>query len=335
MISWSGTFIYKIMISNYNSKTVFGRIRFLIFSFLRNVLLRMSDPTCKLEVRGKELYMPLSHNLPYYIAQFPNYDSLVERLADFIRQKYSRLIYIDVGANIGDTINFCYKNGADIFLGLEANDIYFEYCKKNVKFLKNVKLLKVICSESDGIANWTTKRIDGSATIIKDSQTSNIKTSIDSITQEQIDFNNVNFIKIDTDGHDFNVLKGSIKTIAKNKPVVLFESDVFENRNYVEEFQEIMQFFFLSGYKSALVYDTFGYLFRRIELKNSLQFTDSLFYQLTSKYYHFDFLLMKESDLRSFLLSEIPFFINSMENKTLQRNAKVAAQLYLSIDEVI
>jgi FkbM family methyltransferase len=322
------------MIANYNSKTVFGRIKFLIFSFFRNVLIRLSDPTCQLEVRGKQLFMPLSHNLPYYMAQFPNYDGLLERLADFIRQKYARLIYIDVGSNIGDTINFCYKNSVDIFLGLEANDIYFEYCKKNVKFLKNVKLLKAICSESDGIANWTTKRIDGTARIIKDPQTCNIKTSIDSIIEEEIEFDKVNFIKIDTDGHDFNVLKGARKTIAKNKPVVLFESDVFENENYVEEFQEIMQFFFLSGYKSALVYDTFGYLFRRLELNNSLQFKDSLFYQLISTCYHFDILLMKESDLKSFLLSEITFFIDRMPKKYLQRSAKVAAQAYLLPEEV-
>ena len=310
-----------------------GKINFLIFSFLRNVLIKISDPTCKLEVRGKPLFMPLSHNLPYYLAQYPNYDGLVERVADFIRQKYERLICIDVGANIGDTINFCYKNDTDIFLGIEANNTYFDYCKENVKFIKNVKLLKVICSESDGLAKWTTKRTDGSARIIDDKQTSNIKKSIDSIAQEQSDFGKVNFIKIDTDGHDFAVLKGASKTIAKSKPVILFENDVFKNINYVEEFQEIMQFFFLSGYKCAMVYDTFGYLFRRLELNNSLQFKDSLFYQLTSKYYHFDILLMKESDLRSFLLPEITFFIDRMANKTLQRTAKVAAQAYLSPDE--
>ena len=333
MISWTGTLIYKLLISSYNYSKAYGKIKFLFFSFLRKVLIKMSDPTCKMEVRGKQLYLPLSHNLPYYLAQYPNYDSLVKRLADFIRHKYARLIYIDVGANIGDTINFCYKNGADIFLGIEANDIYFDYCKKNVKFLKNVKLLKSICSESDGIVNWTTQRKDGTARIIEDNQTSNTITSIDSITQEQIEFDQVNFIKIDTDGHDFEVLRGAYKTIAKRKPAILFENDVFENKNYVEEFQETMQFFFLSGYKYALVYDTFGYLFRRIELNDSLQFNDSLFYQLTSKYYHFDILLMKESDLQEFLLFEIAFFTDGMANKILQRTAKVAAQAYLSPGE--
>lgn len=334
MISWLGTFTYKSMLSNYGAKTIFGRIQFLFFSFLRKILIQISDPACKLEVRGKLLYIPLSHNLPYYLAQYPIYDGLIERAADFVRKKYARLIYIDVGANIGDTIIFCYKNKDDLFLGIEANDFYFDYCKRNVKTLENVRLLKAICSESRGSANWTTIRVDGTARIVENKKGSSFKTSIDSITQEQLEFGKVNFIKIDTDGHDFKVLKGAAKTIVESKPVVLFECDAFGNKSYVEEFCETMQFFLLSGYKTALVYDTFGYLFRLINLNKLIQFKDSLFYQLTSKFYHFDILLMPEVELQSFLLSEIAFFTDRMADKTLQRTAEIAAQAYLSPDEV-
>ena len=41
--------------------------------------------------------------------------------------------------------------------------------------------------------------------------------------------------KVDTNGHDFEVLAGAERLISRNHPVVLFECDVFNNTNYVED----------------------------------------------------------------------------------------------------
>jgi hypothetical protein len=54
-------------------------------------------------------------------------------------------------------------------------------------------------------------------------------------------------------------------------------------------------------------------------LLNDLQgFKNLLFYQLTSNFYYFDILLMKDEDIVPFSSSEITYFINEIPNKSLQ-----------------
>ena len=42
-------------------------------------------------------------------------------------------------------------------------------------------------------------------------------------TLDSYNFNNIDFIKIDVEGHELNVLKGAVKTLKRNKPILLVE----------------------------------------------------------------------------------------------------------------
>ncbi len=61
-----------------------------------------------------------------------------------------------------------------------------------------------------------------------------IKVSVDTLDNQVEELNIVpDFIKIDVEGHEFDVLRGAVKTIEKNKPVIFFEmADGIKNRKH-------------------------------------------------------------------------------------------------------
>ncbi|UCF62695.1 MAG: FkbM family methyltransferase [bacterium] len=293
----------------------------------RSILVKLGDPSCKMKIRGRSIYLPISHPLAFNVSQHPHYDGVIERVSEFIRSREGRLIYIDVGANIGDTILFSNPQENDRVLGIDADDIYLDYLKKNVGHLRGVTLIQTICSSKDGQINGSLHRNQGTARIVENIQNHIRAQSLDTILTNNSDFKSVNFLKVDTDGYDFEVLKGAKKTILRNKPAVLFECEPNENPDYVKEMQNILKFFHENGYRSALLYDNFGYLYGRLELDDVFKFKNALFYQLTRVYYYYDILLMPEEQLQAFYSSEINFFVNQIKSDSDRLAAQQAVRL--------
>jgi FkbM family methyltransferase len=287
----------------------------------------MGDPACKMEIRDKSMHIPLSHPLAFNVTMNPHYDGVIERISEFIRARDGRLIYIDVGANIGDTILFCNPDKDDQILGIDADDLYLDYFHKNLGNLQNVKFLKAICSSSDDRLGGIIKRDQGTAKVVEDEEIIIITKTLDSIIQEYDEFNTITFLKVDTDGFDFEVLKGAENTISKNRPAVLFECELNDNEKYVEQFSSTIQLFQKCGYQSALLYDNFGYLFSRIELDNLSKFKYPLFYQLSRAYFYYDILMMPEHELQTFLKSEISFFLDQIQDKLVRNAAQFSLRL--------
>jgi FkbM family methyltransferase len=290
-------------------------------------VIKIYDFECKLVVRNQTLYIPLSHPLAFHVAKYPHYDGMIERIADFVRKKYGKLICLDVGANIGDTIKFCNPQLNDRFLGIESDSYYTKLYNKNVGYLENVELSNTICSSSDGYSALKTYRDYGTATLIEDMNLKSQTRTLDSILMDLNGFDKANFLKIDTDGYDFEVIRGAKNLIQKNKPLILFECDAFRNQNYIEEFQEIMNLFKTYGYHSAIVYDNNGFFYSIIDLDFISDFKYSLFYQLTSDFFYFDILVMTEKDYEQFYQAETSFFINEMQVNELKNTAKSAIKM--------
>ena len=286
------------------------------------------DPSCTLNIHGKYLQLPLSHQLPIYLKHHPFYDKLLSRLSDFISNKHGYLKCIDVGANIGDSIAACLKHDKDIFLAIEPDSTFNKYLHKNFGKCPNVKIMDVVCSSSSKTGIYQIDEKSGTASVISSESGRVMQTkTIDEIIKKNIEFSDANFLKIDTDGHDFKVIAGAKKIITENLPVVLFECDFFENDAYIENCMETLNFFKEVGYSSFLIYDNFGYLMGKQSLEHLSGFKHLLFYQLTSRFYYFDLLLMKEEEMKIFIILEHSFFVSKMSNKALQRVAKVSAEL--------
>lgn len=317
------TLIYKKLLASHKLS---GKL----WDLCRKIFIKLfHDPSCALNIHGKHLQLPLSHQLPIYLKYHPFYDRLLGRLSDFIYNKHGHLKCIDVGANIGDSIAACLKHDTDIFLAIEPHPTFNKYLHKNFGKCPNVKIMDVVCSSSSSKTEiYQIDKKSGTASLISSKSGRVMQTkTIDEIIKKNIKFSDANFLKIDTDGHDFKVIEGAKKIITENLPVVLFECDFFENDAYIENCMETLNFFKEVGYSSFLIYDNFGYLMGKQSLEHLSGFKHLLFYQLTSRFYYFDLLLMKEEEMRIFIILEHSFFVSKMPNKALQRVAKISAEL--------
>ena len=295
-------------------------------SILRVILLKLlRDPDIQVNVRGKNLIAPASHNLPSYVAEFPFYDELVIRVSNFLREKSGRLIMVDIGANIGDTIVASNNSNADMFLAVEAHRKFIKYLKQNCMGIQNSIIIEAFLTSTEGKEEkFSVVESRGTAQISFGGNKKISRRTLDSIILENPSFHEFNFLKIDTDGHDFGVIRGGRNCISEAVPSVLFESEVSGNENYLNELQETFSFFRKIGYSLAIVYDNSGYLFGAYNLDNLGNFKFPLFYQLTSKLYYFDILLMKPELAQEFLEKELLYFSNSTSSELLKRLAMQA-----------
>lgn len=279
-----------------------------------------------MDIHGKTLKLPLSHALPHYLKSFPFYDRLPRRLSDFVRANYGFLKCIDVGANIGDTIAAFYKSEHDMFLAIEPNPKFNNYLRKNFGDDQNIKILDYFCSSSSAAQNFEIKEHSGTASIQSNVNGLFMRTeTLDNIVTIHPSFADFNLLKIDTDGHDFDVIDGASKIIKKNSPVIFFECYEGTNPSYVEECLRALSFLRETGYHSFIVYDNYGYLMGRYSLYKTQAFRNLLFYQLTSFFPYFDVLVMSEDMISSFFPSEQNYFVTQIKNESLHRTAHSAA----------
>ena len=160
----------------------------------------------------------------------------------------------------------------------EPNPIIYEDLQKNLlKITKNIKIynsalsnnnknvkLKVpIRNEKFSEKNYEEYFEMGRATIHASNEVKNFK-SFNVETKKLDDFNFLNkisFIKIDVEGHETEVIKGSLNIINKHKPILLVEIEEKHTKKNVKE---------TLNYINSLGYESFFYN------KNELLSTSSL-----------------------------------------------------------
>lgn len=293
-------------------------------SILRFILLKLlGDPDIEVDIRGKKLIAPASHKLPSYVAEFPFYDELVSRLGNYLREKSGYLTMIDVGANIGDTIVASNNSDSDMFLAVEANPKFISYLKRNCENMKNLHVVEAfLTSRISDKEKFSVLESRGTARISPGGNKEISVRTLDSIIFENPEYREFNFLKIDTDGHDFRVIDGGKNCISHLMPSILFESDVFDSENYLIDLQKSLSFFGEIGYSLAMVYDNFGNLFGAYSLDDLGSLKFPLFYQLTSPFYYFDILLMRPELAQDFLERELSYFSAHASSELLKRLAR-------------
>jgi hypothetical protein len=307
------SFIYRKCLLPADNRRLLPKLRAKVFRLIRQFILRFSDPPCRMEIWGCQLWMPFSHERPAHLCAPGYYDQLMGRVAGFIRLRKGRICGIDVGANIGDTIAACQIRNEDQFLAIEPNPVFFEYLNRNLAGFPSVRQLKVGCASSDSPP--------------KEASGMEIR-RVDTLVEQFPEFRDCNLLKIDTDGYDFEVLRGARGLIARVKPVVLFECQMWNNGDYVKDVLEIFQLFAAAGYSHALVYDNLGYLCGPLDLKNPQEMPQALFYELSSARCYFDVLVMPEVGV--FLQQEFEFYLNGIRDPRWRTAAENAARMVVA-----
>jgi len=168
---------------------------------------------------------------------------------------------MDVGANVGIySILFgsLAKNG-QVF-SLEPTET-FELLQQNVTYhaLSNVKSFQLGLSDTTGSISESIYKMWGKPPIV---ETFSISTLDDFV--ETLDLDELNLIKIDTDGFELEILKGAAMTIERFNPWLMIEfSYALNTRGH--EVGHLLERLVELGYKNALLLDGNNLVLRKSE----------------------------------------------------------------------
>ena len=191
------------------------------------------------------LYQLLSNSLVLLISNQIDKEKL-------LKQYFKKsIVYFDVGANIGTNINFIKK-----IFGKNAIIHCFEPNQECLKILNNISRIKIndFAVDKDNksknyyehpISSWSSlKKIKGYKRKIK------IRCStLDKYIEKQ-KIKKIDYLKIDTEGNDFNVLLSAKNFISKGKIKFIEAEIIFSNKNKYtnENFDNIYSFLKKNNY---------------------------------------------------------------------------------------
>lgn len=321
--------IYKTSISESSNSRISAKLCTKVCGFIRQGILKFTDPLCQLEVHGVILDIPLSHPLPMITARHPQCDTVLGRLADSLRENRQKITYVDIGANIGDTIAAIHPKSGELVFAVEPFPTYAAILKKNLaRFQCTSKVIEKACVEQSGLESLSIEGSKGTGVLTKNPLGSIVSTTLDCLMSETPGFLDCNLLKIDVDGHDFSVLRGGREFLERSRPNILMECDVFENKNYVEDYLELIKSLRGSGYNHMLAYDNYGGLIYSSKLEYADQILPILFYQTTRGRIYLD--LLFGDDLQRFHQSEMEFFSDLAPNASRREVAiRMSKQLKL------
>lgn len=160
---------------------------------------------------------------------------LLEKLQPYIKKN---AVILDIGANIGNhSVYWAVRSDAKKIYSFEPVEDFFKILKRNVEINQvnnKVKIFNVGLSDqkiNGSISHYDPTNIGGTA--IKQDLNGNL--ALDKLDNIKIEEDTIDFVKIDVEGHEFQVLQGAEKTLKKYKPTIFIE--IFpENKQKVHKF---------------------------------------------------------------------------------------------------
>ena len=183
------------------------------------------------------------NNINYFKLFLPHDKDYLGLKILFAKKKIFNGIFVDVGGNTGSSIlsfrSMGFKNSIYSF---EPNLILFQkYLKRLKKNISNIKIYNTALSDKNGFITFYIPFIKRESihyfasfhkNYVKFSMENTfprkkftlIKRKIKVIKLDNLKIKKkINLIKIDSEGHDLQVIKGARRTIEKNKPFLLIE----------------------------------------------------------------------------------------------------------------
>ena len=169
-------------------------------------------------------------------------------------------VAIDIGANIG-MMTLRYSKQFDIVHSFEPIDINYKCLQLNTKHVNNVKLYKIGLGDQvkkekiynkhsyNNSGGWSINDWNNKDWIHYDDQTKLISQDIIINTLDQYNLK-PDFIKIDTQNYEMNVLLGAHKTIMRHSPIIQIELD----RQDPKMRKRILKHLMILGYKVIAVW---------------------------------------------------------------------------------
>jgi len=239
------------------------------FAVARGLILLVSDPLVETDVFGTQLAVPLSHALPRYLKVFPYYASNLGRLAALIKEKYPGLVVIDIGANIGDSVAAIRRGSGAPVLCVEGNPVFLKVLKLNAARFERVRIAEAYVGDVNASLLAEDKAAEGSSHITEGGGREIKIRLLSAILDEHPDFKTAKLVKIDTDGFDCKIIRGSADFLAAARPVIFFEYDPLLLFRQDDGGLSVFDTLRGLGYDSAVVYDNLGHYLLSLQLSDS------------------------------------------------------------------
>jgi FkbM family methyltransferase len=151
--------------------------------------------------------------------------------------KNSKRVALDIGASYGFFTTGLAQNFKTVH-SFEINPSVIPHLKINTSSYSNVNIHEYGLSDIEK----SVLILDGTHSgFVKISDKGNVQSKVKTI--DSFNFQDIDFIKMDVEGHEYEVFKGGVNTITINRPVIMFEWHT--NRGYEDETKRQWVFNFL------------------------------------------------------------------------------------------
>jgi FkbM family methyltransferase len=142
---------------------------------------------------------------------------------------------IDIGGHCGFWSFYLGKNFKKVY-AFEPVEIFRQCFKKNIPH-ENVELLPFALGNQNSFVSMNVELENTGATHISNKiDESNL---VELKKLDDYEYNNVDFIKIDVEGFENQVVMGAKETLIRNKPIIIVEQKGFSNQFNETQFQAI------------------------------------------------------------------------------------------------
>lgn len=146
-------------------------------------------------------------------------------------------VALDIGAFIGDhTVS--YATRAKRVIAIEPNPEAYECLVHNIQFFENIVPMNCAIGDRTGFVHLQ-KQLNAGATFIEGVSDHGIPL----VRLDELEFDTLDFVKVDVEGYELKVLRGGINTFRKLKPIVALEinlSALCRNGDSLREIQALM-----------------------------------------------------------------------------------------------
>ena len=149
----------------------------------------------------------------------------------WIQSRRKTGVYVDVGANIGNhAIWFLNECPSSRVIAIEGNPDVTPLLRRNLENNtpagKSIKLIETLvsCHPEVIFVPWGVDNVGmSSVKAISDAQPNEIRQATQSLDDLLKEVDHISMVKIDVEGHEFEVLRSGIKTLIRSRPDLLIE----------------------------------------------------------------------------------------------------------------
>ncbi|MDA1284769.1 MAG: FkbM family methyltransferase [Proteobacteria bacterium] len=157
----------------------------------------------------------------------------IDRCFHYIKNR--KQTAINVGGHCGFWSFYLGGNFKKVY-AFEPVEIFRECFKKNIPH-ENVELLPVALGNENGFVSMNVELENTGATHVSNKTDDLNKVELKKL--DEYEFNDIDFIKIDVEGYENQVVLGAKETLLRNKPIIIVEQKGFSDRFNETQFEAI------------------------------------------------------------------------------------------------